>query len=206
MPGQTLLIGLLVFPAPPTGIRPLLGGLSISDDAKSKPRRRFKELIEREITYFGDVKKQRSKTIDLTQTNPEKLTIAKGGDWEVFCYPYSNTQYVFLRVRNSIELFDLKDLTRLFSRISARLRRYSLRLTSGVKKRNVSGCAFQRAYDSGVARQFGLESQNKKEHTLRIVAHNTKGKAIAFFMYMYHVDRESAEQMYEMNRRKHRGE
>jgi len=150
----------------------LPGAVPFGDDLiaeMKKPIRRFKEKIDREITFTVSGKRvQRSRRVEIGKQNPAKLTIAKGGDWEVFSYPYSNTEYVFLRIKDEIELFEGEDLRRLLARISARIKSYLLRMKIGVKRRNLSGCSFQRAYDSGIEAFAEAQSLNKKEHTLRI--------------------------------------
>lgn len=169
-----------------------LEGLNISDDAKRRPLRRFKELIEREITYFDDAKRQRSKTIELDKPNPEKLTIDKGGDFEVMCYPYSNTEYVFMRVKDRIELFDLDNFIRLISRLLGRMKGYRQRLRHGVKRHDRFSCPFEKAVEFGIRRLFGAQSGKSKEHILQ------------YLMYRHGLTREAAEQAYDVHRQKHR--
>lgn len=84
------------------------------------------------------------------EKNPEKYTLAKGGDWEVFSYPYGNPVHVFLRVGKSVEVFEVTDLRRLFDRLSGRLKRYRLRLIKGVRRRDIGGCSLLKAYNSGI--------------------------------------------------------
>ena len=148
-----------------------------------KPIRRFKELIEREITYFDDVRKQRSKTIEIDRPNPEKLTIEKGGDFEIFSYPYSNSEYVFMRIKGQIELFDLDNFIRLISRLLGRMKGYRSRLRYGVKRHDRFSCSFEKAVEFGIRRLFGAQSGKSKEHILQ------------YLMYRHGLTREAAEEV-----------
>ena len=66
--------------------------------------------------------------------NPEKYSIIHGGEWEVYAYPYQNPESVFLRVRGETVRFEPQDLKRIFSRTSARIDRYDLKMKKGTCK------------------------------------------------------------------------
>lgn len=177
----------------PTSDYLLPGAIPLGDDLiaeNAKPIRRFKELIEREITYFDDVKRQRSKTIEVNRSNPEKLTIDKGGDWEVMCYPYSNTEYVFMRVRDRIELFELDNFIRLISRLLGRMKGYRSRLRYGVKRHDRFSCPFEKAVEFGIRRLFGAQSGKSKEHILQ------------YLMYKHGLTRAAAEEVVKCRERR----
>jgi len=153
--------------------------------AKFLKKQKSKSLIvehgefERVVVRDGDkrnIKTVREKIFD--RPNPAKLTIAKGGDWEVFSYPYPSPEYVYLRVgrgkRCGIEVFEATTAYREFAKISARLARYRLRLAKGVRRRNVSGCSLIRAYEYGL-RAF-LRSQSRNESHIYMTNRRKKKK------------------------------
>jgi hypothetical protein len=119
--------------------------------------------FERTVIRKGkksEVKTKREKLY--TVPNPAKFTICKGGDWEVFTYPYPNPDHVFLRVghgkRCGIEMFEAVTAYREFAKISGRLKRYWLKMAKGGWRQTISGTKLSRAYDFGL--QAFLESQS----------------------------------------------
>lgn len=127
-----------------------------------------KEKIDRTSVYYQDgTRRQRTKHItDLGTPNPEKYVIAEGGDYQLYSYPHSNPENVFLAVKGVVELFPLKDAIRLFGRISERLRTYDLRLRRGVKRLDIQGCFLQSALRAGIKAQSMLQLEIKKEYIL----------------------------------------
>lgn len=158
------------------------GGLIIGDKRK-RALRRHEERIERKITYFDDAsRRQRTRRVDTDRRNPEKYTIAVGGDWEVFAYPYLNPERLFLRIKDAVECFEPGDLSRLFSRVSSRIRRYTVRLGRGVKRRDFSGRLFQSALESGIRRFSEQQSKNELLY-IRGVEYLSKCKECVYYVH-----------------------
>lgn len=134
-----------------------------------RPLRQTHERIRRTTTYYKDGRRQRTSRQEVKRRNPEKLTIDKGGFWEVFTYPYSNDDYIFLGMDNGtdrvMDRFSIDDAIRIFRQISKRLMTYRNRVKGGVKRLNSSGRNFQRAFDAGVVRQFGEKPCLPKQKT-----------------------------------------
>lgn len=118
-----------------------------------RPRviRRHKEYIEKDTEVLDDGRRrQRSRKIKTDERNPKKLTIARGGNWELFAYPGgSNPTLVFLRIKRAVETFEIEELRRLMKKLERRLGHHKNRVMRGVKRRNTSGRAYEKAYQAG---------------------------------------------------------
>lgn len=125
--------------------------------------------ITREYGYFSRVKtrrgtKKRQKTVKL-QNNPEKVVIDRIGDLEIYCYPYSYPDKIFIGIYPMNTVLGREDFKRLFG-IMNKIRWY-LDEEWISKPKTEKGAKFLRrrivkAYNSGLERLKKTKNPNSQ--------------------------------------------
>lgn len=116
----------------------------------------------REIKGIGEAKEtdeilemtleKRTEVKDIKERNKAKFTIAKMGNMEIFCYPYSDTNLVHISVEGEIFSFEPRDGAGFFHRLYRRLKTVDKRQMRGVNKydSSKSGKRWKKAYNYGL--------------------------------------------------------
>lgn len=126
--------------------------MSLDRTLSTKGQRRVKVTgrVEETVSEFV-FSLEKFKKLEERANNPEKFTILKDGELEVFCYPYSNHCLVFVRVKDKITPREVTNAKKLMSKLTGRLRTAEKRMKEGMSKydSSKSGERWDLAYSVG---------------------------------------------------------